>query len=249
MAEQFGFQQVLGQGGAVDRDQGLARAGAGTVDGAGHQLLAGAGFPGDEHRGLGGRHGGDDLAHGADGGAAAQDLGPGGGLAELAAQLAVLHAHAGVVHGPLQGLAQGVEVQRLGQIIVGAQAQGLHGGLHGGIGRHQHHGQGRIVVQDAAQGVDAVHAPHAHVGQHHVVGFGAHGLHGQVAVGRLVHAVAPGLEHHAQHAAVGIVIVNHENAGVHPGPPPSACWRQAPRPACPGRPPDGPPPCRPAAGV
>ena len=44
VAEQLGLEQPLGDGGAGDRDERLVAPRAGVVEGAGHQLLAGAGL-------------------------------------------------------------------------------------------------------------------------------------------------------------------------------------------------------------
>ena len=49
VAEQLGFEQRLGQGGAGDRDERLGRAVAGVVDGARDHFLAGAAFALNEH--------------------------------------------------------------------------------------------------------------------------------------------------------------------------------------------------------
>ena len=54
--EQLGLQKVLRQGGAVERHEGAARAGRAAVHEAGHDLLAGPRFPGEQHRRLGRRH-------------------------------------------------------------------------------------------------------------------------------------------------------------------------------------------------
>ena len=56
IAEQLAFQQVPGKGGAVDGDKRLFTTAGSVVDGVGEQLLAGAGFAGDEHRVVRGRH-------------------------------------------------------------------------------------------------------------------------------------------------------------------------------------------------
>ena len=67
VAEQFALQQGFGDGHAVDDQKGFGRPQAVLVDGPGHQFLAGAGFPPDEHGGVGGRHPADglvDLLHG-----------------------------------------------------------------------------------------------------------------------------------------------------------------------------------------
>ena len=47
VAEELALQQVLREGAAVDGDEGLAARGPLVVEGAGHQLLAGAGLAGD----------------------------------------------------------------------------------------------------------------------------------------------------------------------------------------------------------
>ena len=53
VAEEFAFDEVFGDGGAVDLDEGSAGAGALAIEGAGDQFLAGAAFAGDEDGGLG----------------------------------------------------------------------------------------------------------------------------------------------------------------------------------------------------
>ena len=209
MAEKLGFQQIFRQGRAVHGDQRLVRAGAALMQGAGHQLLAGAGFAGDQHSGFSRGHGTDDLKHVLDRLAAAQNARTGRGVGELAAQFAVFHAQAGMFNGLFQRMFKGLEIQGLDQIIIRAQAQGLHSGFHRRIGRHQHHRQRRIIFQNALERVNAVHARHAHIGQHRIKGLFPHPVHGFVAVGGLIHRVAPGPQHGFEHAAVGIVVIDH----------------------------------------
>ena len=55
VAEQLAFEQGVGDGPAVDANEGLVPAVAGGVDGPGDEFLAGAGFAGDEDRGRGAR--------------------------------------------------------------------------------------------------------------------------------------------------------------------------------------------------
>ncbi len=61
MAEQFRFQEVLGDGGAVDADEGLLGPARALVDVAGHHFLADAAFAGDQDRGV---RGGDLVGQG-----------------------------------------------------------------------------------------------------------------------------------------------------------------------------------------
>ncbi len=53
VAEQFAFQQVLGHGAAIDRDERPIAARAGLVNRARQQLFAGAAFAGDHDAGIG----------------------------------------------------------------------------------------------------------------------------------------------------------------------------------------------------
>ena len=62
VAEELGLDQLLGDGGAVDLDEGRLAPRRQGVDGAGHQLLAGAVLAVDEHAPVGGRGDGDLLA-------------------------------------------------------------------------------------------------------------------------------------------------------------------------------------------
>ena len=57
VAEEFGFHQRLGNGRAVDGDEGFFLARTFVVDGLGDEILAGAAFALDQNRG--GRAGGD----------------------------------------------------------------------------------------------------------------------------------------------------------------------------------------------
>ena len=52
MAEQFGFQQIVRDRRAIDRNEGLVGARGLLVDVAGHHFLAGAAFAGDQDRGF-----------------------------------------------------------------------------------------------------------------------------------------------------------------------------------------------------
>ena len=81
VAEELGFDEVLGDGGAVELDEDAVTAERLSVDGAGDELFAGAGFAEDEDAAVGGSHEGDLLADSLGGDAFAGDLLAGGKLA------------------------------------------------------------------------------------------------------------------------------------------------------------------------
>src|SRR5262249_47601904 len=74
VAEQLALQEAGGDGGAVELDEGAVAARAEVVQGAGDQLLAGAGLAADEDGGAGGGDGLDLFQDPAEGGAVADDL-------------------------------------------------------------------------------------------------------------------------------------------------------------------------------
>ena len=138
-----------------------------------------------------------------------------GGIAELAAQLAVFHTEARMFNGLFKRVPERLKIQRLDQIVVCAKAQGLHRCFHRRVGCHKHHGQGGVVFQNIFERVYAVHTCHAHVGQHGVKRLFAHKIYGFVAVGGFFHGVSPRTKHGSQHATVGVVIVYNQNTGAH----------------------------------
>ena len=145
MAEEFGLHQGLGNGRAVDGDEGLVLAAALIVDSLGDKILAGATLALDQD---GGRLAGGDLAD------EAQQLGHllrdadhiviAGATAHLAAQRFDLGAQAGGLERVFYRDRQFVEVQRLADEVVGAQLERRLHVLKLGIGGD--HNDGTRVV-------------------------------------------------------------------------------------------------------
>ena len=73
VAEELALEELVGDGGAVDLDEGAGLGLAVGMDFVGHHLLARAGLPGDEHDGPGGGHVEDLLLDALDGGTLADD--------------------------------------------------------------------------------------------------------------------------------------------------------------------------------
>ena len=166
MAEEFAFEQVLGDGGAIDRDERGFGARAVLIDGAGHEFLARSGFaPDQDGDGLGG-NAADFLAHvlhraaRADESRAAFDRG-------VRQSHRLAHEAAGF-HGSMEQAEELPHLKRLLQVIVGAQLGGFDGGFNGAVRRHQNHGQAWVDVVKLLHQLQPAETRQAQVGQHHI---------------------------------------------------------------------------------
>ena len=135
MAEELGFKQVLRQRGAVDGEEGLRRPRAVGVDGAGDQLLAGAGLAQHEDVRLGPGRLLDEVEDARHGLAAADDALETEGLLELLAEILVLHLEVPLAERPFHRDAEVLHGEVLGQVVGGALLHSGHGRLDRGEGR------------------------------------------------------------------------------------------------------------------
>ena len=186
MAEQLGFEQGIGQRTAVFDHERLLRTGAGEVDGARQQFLAGAGFTGDQHRELmrGNllRQFADPIeraigrAHQALETVARTKLATAARdalhqlfrtVAQVQRQALVLLLQAPQFARTLQGQQQLLGMPGLQQVLPDARLVDAGNDVLGvGVaGKNQAHGF-RPLGTHAAQEFDALHARHALVGQH-----------------------------------------------------------------------------------
>lgn len=144
MAEEFGFEEVFGEGGAIDGDEGGVVAAGIVVEGAGDEFLAGAAFAEDEDGGFGI---GDAFDHAEDvlhALAGADDLGEAVFLAEFATEEGIFLDGLGVGEGALNGEAEFVELEGFLEVIVGAELHGLDSAFDGAeAGDHDDDGRGR----------------------------------------------------------------------------------------------------------
>ena len=150
MAEQFGFQQRLRQGGAIECHEGTTRPARGCVDMSRQHLLAGPTFAGDEQRGIGACERGRAF-HQLDHGRVAVDRRIGRGTR-------------GLEHGGDQ-----VGLGRQGQEILRAGADGAHRGLR--IGRATA-GDQRAMNALGCHGLEQPGNVEQHVAQDQVRTFG-----------------------------------------------------------------------------
>ena len=166
VTEDLALHQVMGNGGAVERYEGLLAAGAALVNGLCAHLLAGAALPRDEDGRLARRralydaidglhrHGGTNKT----GERAAFEIFP--ILGHQRTELLMFQGIAGSGTEPLA-------VKRFGQKVEGTEAHRLHRHIHGAVSGDHHHGTGQLLFGDLLQNVHAGHVGQFKVEQYH----------------------------------------------------------------------------------
>ena len=134
VAEEFAFQEVLGDGGAIDADVIVLAAAAQAVERAGDQFLAGAAFAQDQDGGVGGGDVSDELAQFVHLGGFADDLVELVSLGGVGAQGGVFAEQAVAFGAAGDGVEQFLRGEGLGQVINGAGFDGFDRQLGGGVG-------------------------------------------------------------------------------------------------------------------
>ena len=213
VAEELGLDQGLRQGGAIDGDEAPPRAFREPVQGARHQLLAGAGLAQDQHRGVGRRglpHQLEDLGHGRR--AADHPLEPEAALELLAQRLVVLR-EAPLLQLPGHAGPQLDDVDGLGQVVRRALPHRQHRGLDAAVAGDQEHRQLGLQAPRLAQQVEAVAVAEPQVGDHQVEAARPQPVEGGVHRGRHLGLVVLGLQSQAQRLAVGFVVLDDQDPG------------------------------------
>ncbi len=183
------------------------------MDGARHQLLAGARLARHQHGGVRDRHAGDHARARAAWRARRRRCGGGAASASrLRLEAQVLGAQRAVLAGAFDQHRQLVRVEGLDQVVVGPGLHGAHGRVDRGVGGHDHDRQVRVGGLQASLQVEPVHAGHLDVEEGDVVG--AAGRQVQRLAGVLGHvdlvAVLP--EPAAQGLAHDGLVVDHQQA-------------------------------------
>ena len=168
MAEQFALEQLLGDGRAVEGDEGLVGAGTEVVQAAGDQFLAAAGLAAQEHVDRCRRQVEDLLAQADDARRdTEQAAGEGALVVDPAVQLAVLQHQPALFQGAAEIAEQRLGAEGLFQEVVGALAHGADRQGDVAVGGEQNNRQVGIQRLQPFQQGQAVHAGHAHVADHH----------------------------------------------------------------------------------
>ena len=212
VAEELTLDQILGDGGAVDRHIRFGGPVAVPVQAAGDQLLAGAALAGDHDRGVAGGELADDLENLLHGGRGTDN-----------ALLVLLGVDDGLVAGG--GLAVGLgaqgaldqrqelrRVKGFHHVVVGPKLHRLDGGLGRAECGHENDQLLRVGRADVLEGLQPRHAGHAVVEQDDVGRLLLDRRHAFLPVGRLLHLVMLRGEHAVERIPHLIVIIDDQNA-------------------------------------
>ena len=216
VAEELGLEELEGEGGAVDLDEGALAAGGAVVDGAGDELLADAGLAPDEDGGIGvgdlidhfldGLHARAVLEHPVVLGAAPLELAP----QHLLPEMLDFPLKCGLFQHILDRAADVVTLQRLGQKIAGSSFHGLDD-RPGLTERGDHdHGGTRTRFSHALEERQAVLSAQADVEEHHRRLQFVCPLQPSGGVGTIFHVVPHLPDHGAQGFADVRIVVDHE---------------------------------------
>jgi len=230
MPEQLAFDQFLGNGGAVHRDHGRARATAPRVQGARGKFLASAVFPGQQNPGVGRGHLeqlGLEFQHGR---RLTEQLLPFG---KRGAQEQVLAAQGGRFNGPRRQDDDLFQRQRLFDKIVRPAPNGGNGCFNGPVARNHHHRHiGMIRAQQIERG-KPVHAGKPDIQKHEIERLAVGQGQAAFRIGRFQHLHALVFQNAAQGKADRFLIVNDQYPCRHQSSPMPA--RGLLRPLCHGR--------------
>ncbi len=139
------------------------------MDGAGEEFLARARFAGDEHVDGGRRDAPDQVEHGLHLLALSDDVPV--LAADLALEPGVFFFQPGGLQGPFHGVEQVIQLEGLGDVVLGPVFDGRDGALGVGVGRdHEHRNLGPGLA-DANKQVDAAFLAQAQVEQDQGDGF------------------------------------------------------------------------------
>ena len=212
VAEQDRLDQVGGQGTAVDCHEGLAAAVRCPVQGAGDDFLADAAFAGDQDRD--GRLCGTgpqrlDHPHGR---AGAHQIVEGGAAGDVFLEPTDLCGQSGDLEGVGDTDQQPFGRDGFDEEVLGPGLHGLDHRIDAARGGQDDDRCGHACGADLGQGLHAAHARHDHVEQDDI---------GPAAPGQTINGLAAGfgvddgialtLQHGLREAALGRIVVDHEN--------------------------------------
>ena len=182
-----------------------------VVDGAGDELLAGAGLAAHEHGGVALGDLLHDAEHGRQRAARPDDVVELVDAALRVAQVVDLVLHATELEGLLDLDLHLFDLERLLDVVERAGLHRLDGGGDGAERGHQHDGARRVQRLGGLEHLDAGAAAHAEIAHDDVIGALMQLLDGRVAVRRFVDFVTVLGERLRQRAAQRLVVVGDQN--------------------------------------
>ena len=167
VAEQLAFEQRRRNGAAVDRHEGTVPPAAERVNGARHDVLAGAALAADQHAGARRRDAADQLEGPPHVGRAADEQAEAPGGVPLGLQALDFLGELPRVRDVPENRPQAIDVDRLGQVVGDAAAQRFDDRGHRRVAGDQHH-RGRADAFDAVEQGHAAAVGEVEVEEHHV---------------------------------------------------------------------------------
>jgi hypothetical protein len=211
VAEELALHQLGRHRRAVHLHEGAALAPRALVEGPGHQLLAGAVLPGDQHPALGGRGPPHQLAQPLHGRRGAEEL-PGSGRP---AQLGVLGREVPQGEPVADRGEQPLPLaDRLFEVIERPELEGLAHRLDGPVAAHHHHREARAGLQGPLQHLESVQVGELHVEEHEIDRQGGDALQRLLAgAGRLRGVALQGQGPGKRHLDVPLVVDDEHQGG------------------------------------
>ena len=215
VAEQFAFDQPLGQGCTVRFNEGLVAPGAVVVDCPRHKFFPRTALPGDQHRGTAVRHHPDALENILHHFALANQRLEAVGLLQFHPKPPVLAHEFVVVEVAVERVLQVIHVQRFLQVVVRTP---LNGGDRAGntrVGGDDDYAQIRIVFAGFHEDVEAAQVGQLDVAEHKVVEVPFQQAQTLAAGRRLVHATAAQAQHLGNQILLPWIILNQQYSTGH----------------------------------
>ncbi|OPZ68232.1 MAG: hypothetical protein BWY83_02378 [bacterium ADurb.Bin478] len=210
VTEHFAFQQLLRQSGHIDRHKRLVAPRSGQMDGFGHQLLARAAFPQNQH----GR-----LAFSRTAGDAQALLHERTGGDDALERLLLLHqlTQTGVFRKQLLSFdrlghdqLQLLQIDGFGQKIQRPLFHGCHRAFQTAKGGHDDHLDLGIDPLDFLQQLAAVHARHAQIGEQQIHRHPLDNLYRLLSQGRLLNLISFFRQKTCQRFPLGLFIIDDQ---------------------------------------